>query len=252
MARRRGSAWHARWPGTAAWLLVLALAPWWLGLPLLSALVAIVLLPSRWGLSEYGGLIRHGLRWGLPGLMLAVLRTLGGNAYALSMALLGLLSGYTLLAGLEAWLDRNVPRAPAPADSADWPELALAPIGPPAEIIELQLPVWQPADTDLHDPQGGMVSCRDRVCRFTDGSRIEAPVALGGFEQIGFSPQGHWFAARTRDHHGLILWDRRRDRPYPLRGWQLCGWHREQPWLSRHDDDMPQRLSDVLGSDDED
>jgi hypothetical protein len=252
MARRRGFAWKTRWPGTAAWLLALALVPWWLGLPLLLTLVAVALLPPRWGLSEYDNLIRHGLRWGLPGVMIAVLRTLGDDAFALSMALLGLLTGFTLLAGLDAWLDRDRPRAPAPAASVDWPEQALAPIGPPAEIIDLQLPAWQPADTSLHDPQGGTVSCQDRVCRFTDGSRVEAPVALAGFEQIGFSPQGHWFAARTRGKHGLILWDRRRDRQYPLRGWQLCGWYREQPWLSRRDDDMPQRLSAVLGSADDD
>ena len=172
-------------------------------------------------------------------------RALGGGAITWGAALLGALAGYTLLAGLEAWLQRDLRRASGAAASADWPELARAPIGPPAEIIELQAPAWQPASGELPDPQGGAVHCSAEGCRFTDGARIEGP----GFAQVAFSPQGRWFAACTADRRVLALWDRQRERQHRLRGWHLCGWYREQPWLSRREDDMPLVLGAVLGGD---
>jgi hypothetical protein len=166
--------------------------------------------------------------------------------------LLGALAGYTLLAGLEAWLDRDLRRAPATAAAADWPELARGPIGPPADIIELQVPVWQAAVGELRDPQGGVVDCGAEGCRFSDGEQVDAPKLQPGFAQVGFSPQGRWFAARTSDRRVLVLWDRQRDRRHRLRGWQLSGWYREQPWLNRDEGAAPLALHAVLGHDDED
>ncbi len=226
-----------------AWLTGLALLPWWLGLPLLVALVAsLLLLPHR--LAAHAGLLRRGLRWGVPGVLFALQRALGGNAFAWGAALLGALVGYTLLAGLEAWLDRDIRRAPAAEASAEWPELALAPIGPAAEIIELQLPRWQLATAGLTDPDMGHVDYRDGSYSFADGTRIEH---VGS--QASFSPDGHWLVVRMNDDRGIVLWDREHDTLHRLRGWQLCGWHRE-PWLCRREEEMPLALHAVLGQDD--
>lgn len=235
---------------TVLWVALLALLPWWLGLPALLGLAAAVLLLQRRLEPAHAGLIRHALRWGLPGWLLALQHALGGDALAWGAALLGALAGYTLLAGLEAWLDRELRRAPAGAATADWPELARAPMGPPVAVIELQLPRWHAAAGELPDPLGGMVDCRADGCVFASGERLDPPMASGGFAQAGFSPAGSWFVAATPDQRVLVLWDRRRDRRRRLRGWRLCGWYREQPWLSRHDGDAPQALHAVLGDDD--
>lgn len=245
---------HAAWktvPWMLAWLLLLALLPWWLGLPLLLALVAAALLLQHRLAPPHAALIRRALYWGLAGWLLTLPRALSGGVIGWGAALLGALAGYTLLSGLEVWLQRDQRRASGTSASPDWPELARAPIGPPAEIIELQPPAWHPATADLPDPQGGVVHCHAEGCRFTDGMSIEAPGAAG-FAQVTFSPQGHWFAACTPDQRVLALWDRQRDRQHRLRGWHLCGWYREQPWLSRRDGDMPLALGAVLGGDDED
>ena len=235
-------------PWILAWVLLLALLPWWLGLPLLLALVAAALLLQHRLASRHATLVRRALRWGLAGWLLALPRALGGGVPGWGAALLGALAGYTLLAALEVWLQRDQRRASATAASPDWPELARAPIGPPAEIIELQPPAWQPASGEFPDPQGGTVDCRAEGCRFAEGERIEAP-GTAGFAQICFSPQGRWFVACTPDQRVLALWDRQRDRRHRLRGWQLCGWYREQPWLSRREGDMPLALGAVLGGD---
>jgi hypothetical protein len=248
----------SRWPGwnvvlpALAWTVLLGLLPWWLGLPLLFALAAAVLLLQHRLAGEHATLIRRGLRWGLPGVLFAVQRTLGGDAFAWGAALLGALTGYTLLAGLEAWLDRSRRdwswrRDPTAAASAEWPELAMAPIGPPAEIIELQLPAWQSAETGLLDPLAHRVEYRGGGFVFSDGSRID-----GAGPQAAFSPAGRWFGARMPNGRGIVLWDRERHQRHRLRGWQLCGWYREQPWLSRREGDMPLALPAVLGRDDED
>lgn len=248
MLPRRVIAWNLLLPALA-WAGLLALLPWWFGLPLLLALVAVLLLrPQR--LAGYAPLLRRGLRWGLAGVLLALQRALGGDAFAWGAALLGALAGYTLLAGLEAWLDRDrqrPPAAPSTSTPAEWPELALAPIGPAADIIELQLPMWQPADAGLIDPLGGHASYRDGRYRFADGRGIDGVDA-----QAAFSPGGRWFAARMEHDRGVLLWDRERDRQHRLRDWQLCGWYREQPWLSRREGDMPLALPAVLGRDDDD
>ena len=236
---------------TLLWVVGLALLPWWLGLPALLALASAVALLQPRLQPRHAALIRHALRWGLPGWLIAVQRALGGDALAWGAALLGALAGYTLLAGLEAWLDRDLRRAPSAKAVADWPELARGPIGPPADIIELQLPAWQAGQGELPDPQGGVVNCCAEGCRFSDGERVDAPRKQPGFAQVGFSPEGRWFAARTSDQRVLVLWDRQRDRRHQLRGWQLSGWYHEQPWLNRDGDDVPLALHSVLGHDDE-
>ncbi len=245
MAWRR-PAWMTVWY-TLSWVLLLALLPWWLGLPMLLALAAAVWLLQHRLAPHHATLVRHALRWGLPGWLIALQHVLGGGVLAWGAALLGALAGYTLLAGLEAWLDRDLRRAPVSSRAADWPELAHAPIGPPADIIDLQLPIWQAARGELCDPHGGLVRCDAAGCHFSDGERVDAPKISAGFAQVGFSPEGYWFAACTQDQRVLVLWDRRRDRRYRLRGWRLSGWYREQPWLSRRDDDMPLALHAVLG-----
>lgn len=234
------------------WVLLLALLPWWLGLPLLFALVAAALLLQHRLAPGHLGLIRHALRWGLAGWLLALLLTLGGGVPGWGALLLGALAGYTLLAGLDTWLKRDQPRSTAPAETTDWPELAHAQTGPPAEIIELKTPAWQPVDRELRDPQGGLVDCRAEGCQFDNGERVDASPASAAFAQVCFSPEGRWFAACTADQHVLTLWDRQRDRRHRLRGRLLSGWHHEQPWLSRRDDDMPLSLHAVLGRDDDD
>ena len=236
---------------TLLWVVTLALLPWWFGLPALLALAAAVALLQPRLQPSHAALIRHALRWGLPGWLIAVQRALGGDVLAWGAVLLGALAGYTLLAGLEAWLDRALRRAPATRAVAGWSELSRGPIGPPADVIELQLPAWQAGQGQLFDPQGGVVHCRADGCRFSDGERVDAPKPQLGFSQVGFSPQGRWFAACTSDQNVLVLWDRQRDRRHRLRGWQLCGWYREQPWLSRRDGDVPLALRAVLGHDDD-
>jgi hypothetical protein len=245
MIRRHGMMWNALLPALA-WLLLLALLPWWLGLPLLCALAAFAALLQHRLADEHLVLIRRGLRWGLPGVLFALQRALGGDAFAWGAALLGALAGYTLLAGLEAWLDRDLRRASSAQASAEWPELAMAPIGPAAEIIELQPPAWQSLDEGLTDPHDDRVDVRDGRAFFADGVEV-----TGVGSQATFSPDGRWFVAWMDHDRGVVLWDRERDRQHRLRGWQLCGWYREQPWLARRDDDIPQPLVAVLGRDDD-
>ena len=248
MARSRMPTWKALL-SAAAWAVLLALLPWWLGLPLLLALTAAVLLLQHRLAVEHARLIRRSLHWGLPGFLFALQRALGGNALAWGVALLGALAGYTLLAGLEAWLDRDLRRAPAATAAAEWPDLAMAPIGPPAEIIELQPPVWQLVEDDLADPQVGQADYRRAVyadggCRFADGLSID-----GVGPHVSFSPQGRWLAVRMNDDRGTVLWDRECNQQHRLRGWQLCGWHHEQPWLTRREGEMPLALQVVLEQD---
>ena len=249
MARIRMPKWKTLLPA-AAWAVLLALLPWWLGLPLLLALAAALLLLQHRLAVEHARLIRRSLHWGLPGVLFALQRALGGNALAWGIALLGALVGYTLLAGLEAWLDRDLRRAPAATASAEWPELAMAPIGPLAQIIELQPPVWQLAD-DLADPQVGQPGYpravyADGGYRFAEGMSVD-----GVGPHASFSPQGRWLAVRMNDERGTVLCDRECNQLHRLRGWQLCGWHHEQPWLARRDGEMPLVLQVALEQDED-
>lgn len=231
-----------RWLGILLWLLLLALLPWWLGLPLLLA-IAAALLVSAERLGGHAQLLRHGLRWGLAAVLFALQRALGGDAFAWGVALLAALAGYTVLAGLEAWLDRDRRRAPGrPEHAAEWPQLALAPAGPPAEIIELHPPCWHDAGTGIADPGGGTVAYRARTYRFADGFVVDK-----AGPDCCFSPDGAWFAAGLADTGGLLLCDRERHRVHRLRGWQLYGWHTGQPWLVRDERSAPLPLKDVLG-----
>lgn len=253
MARRGGSS-VSVWLLTLAWAVALALSPWWLGFPLLLAMAAVLLFLEHRLANEHRWLLRHGLRWGLPGVLFSLQRALGGNVFAWVIAMLGMLTGYTLLAGLEAWLDRDKRRARAAsartmplkpsAVESEWPKMALAPVGPPAEIIELQLPVWHTEVDGLDDPRGGRVEYRDGSYRFDDGTKVDGVLA-----QAGFSPAGRWFAARIGSDRGVVLRDRERGKLHRLRGWRLDGWFREQPWLVRRDGDMPLALKAVLGDD---
>lgn len=204
-----------------SWLL-LALLPWWLGLPLLLAIAALLLFAGE-RLQEHAGPLRLALRWGLPGVLFAVQRALGGDAFAWAMALLGALVGFTLLAGLEAWLDRGRREQVAQPELRDWPSLALAPIGPGAVVVELAPPHW--VEGSCPDPRGGEARWDAGRYVLTGGGTVDRVLA-----RASFSPDGRWFVAATP--RGLVLVDRDRGCSHRLRGWTLCGWH-DGPWLAR-------------------
>jgi hypothetical protein len=244
----------AVWLLTIAWAVALALSPWWIGFPLLFAMAAALLLLEHRLTPEHRWQLRHGLSWGLPGVLFALQRALGGNIFAWVIALLGLLTGYTLLAGLEAWLDRSLRRAgtveagdanqATTEKSSEWSRLALAPIGPPAEIIELELPFWCADAGGIDDPHGGRAIYREGAFRFDDGTQVDGVSA-----EAAFSPSGRWFAARMPNDRGVVLRDRDHGKLHRVRGWQLDGWYHEQPWLIRRAGDMPLALHAVLGDD---
>ncbi|MEW9573685.1 hypothetical protein ABQJ54_18175 [Rhodanobacter sp. Si-c] len=234
------------WLLALAWLLLLACLPWWLDLPLLLA-CALALLWRTGPLQGQARLLRRGLRWGLPGLLLAILRMSGADALAWLLTLLAALAGFSLLMLLENWLDRGRPRDPSPSAADEWPELALAPIGPTAAIIELQPPQWRPLEEGLADPLGGELCWHDDALQLADGSRIN------GVEPRGdFAADGRWLALPLAGQRGLLLLDRRHDRRHRLRGWQLAGWHEGQPWLSRDEEHTPLAIIHVLGRDEGD
>ena len=235
-----------RWPAwlpALAWLLVLAGLPWWLGLPLLLACAFALL----WRVGPSAAPLRRGLRWGLIGLLLAIWRGLGADTPALLWSLLAALAGYSLLMLLENWLDRGRPREALPAPAGEWPELALAPIGPAGTIVELQSPAWHALEQGVADPLGGELRWRDGAAELADGGLLD------GVEPRGdFSVDGRWLALPLAGRRGVLLLDRQRDRCHRLRGWQLAGWHAGQPWLSRDEEHMPLALGHVLGRDEDD
>lgn len=234
------------WLPALAWLLLLTCLPWWLDLPLLLA-CALALLWRTGQLAAHTPWLRRGLRWGLPGLLLAVLRAFGADALAWLLTLLAALAGFSLLMLLENWLDRGRPREPSPAATDEWPELALAPIGPAAAIIELQPPQWCALADGFADPLGGELRWRDAVLQLADGSRFD-----GVEPRCDFAADGRWLALSLTGQRGLLLLDRRHDRRYRLRGWQLAGWHEGQPWLSRDEEHAPLAITHVLGRDEDD
>ncbi|MBV8158737.1 MAG: hypothetical protein JO278_13810, partial [Dyella sp.] len=80
-----------------AWMGLIALLPWWMGLPLWLLLgLGAVMFHRR--IDHYAELCRRGLRWALPGFLFAMQRALGGDLLAWGVALLGALVGYSLLA----------------------------------------------------------------------------------------------------------------------------------------------------------
>lgn len=221
-----------------AWLVLVAALPWWLGLPLLIALAGVaMLLQTRLHAAELL-LFRRALRWGLPGFLLAVLYALGGDVLAWVMTLVAALAGFTLIAGIEAWLDRELRRDPEDSvDAAEWPEMARRAVAPAVNIIELQPPEWGSLSIGVTDPRGGRVSYREGSIHFADGTVI---VAAG--PDAGFSPDGQWFFARLQGDPGIVLWDRQHDRQQRLPGWDLSGWYRDRPWIMRGKDGAPQTL----------
>ncbi len=253
--------WRVLLPLTA-WLGLLAVLPWWSGLSLLCALVAALLLLGARLDDEHAATLRRALRWGLPGVLFALQRALGGDAVAWGAALLGALAGYMLIVALELWLDRDSARPkaaagtttvlisgpvdpPPPAAASEWPaRVMVSAIGPPAEIITLQPPQWQAGDAALPDPWGDQTQYQDGGYRFIGKRRVD-----GVEPRACFSPDGRWFAAELARSRGILLWDRRGDRTHRLRGWQLAGWYREQPWLQRDVDAAPRPLAHVLGED---
>jgi hypothetical protein len=235
----------------ALWLVALALLPWWLGLPLLLGIAAALLVGAE-RLQPFASMLRLALRWGLPGVVLALKRWLGGDALAWTIAAVAALVGFTLLAGLESWLDRARRREAALADAdtpraVEWPELALAPLRV-GGIVELAPVRWhapdEVANDGLDDGHGGRVRYR-REPRFAgyvfdDGSRVEAPPG-----RLCFSPGGRWFALETQP--GVLLWDRELRQLHRLRRRRLCGWYEDAPWLQGSDAGMPMPLRDALG-----
>ncbi|MCX7512980.1 hypothetical protein [Frateuria sp. STR12] len=209
-----------RWFYALAWLLALVVLPWWLGLPLLLAIAAALLFAAE-RLERHAPVLRLALRWGLPGVLLALQRGLGGDAFAWAMALLGALAGFTLLAGLEAWLDRGRREKVAQPELRDWPSLALAPIGPAVAVVELRPPEW--SEGVCPDPLGGEAHWQAGCFVLPDGATVERVQP-----RAAFSPDGRWFVARTS--RGVVLVDRDHRRSHRLRGWELCGWH-EGPWF---------------------
>lgn len=242
--------WYVRVPlGTLAivlWIGAFALPPWWLGLPLLLALAfGTALWATR--RHEWALWCRRGLKWGLPGWLFALQRALGGDLLAWGAALLGALVGFSLVALLESLLDHRVSRKPPVAPQPEWSELAMAPVGPAAHIVELEPVRWQDARARLDDPRDGAVDYRpgrdeNGSYHFGAGRTLEHLS-----ERCAFSPRGRWFVASTPAGRGDLLWDRQADKVHRLRGWQVYGWDGEQPWLARGLDGVPTRLHEVLG-----
>ncbi|MFC4525375.1 hypothetical protein ISN76_03905 [Dyella halodurans] len=238
--------WLVRVLPALAWAALLALCPWWMGLPLLLLLaVGAVVFARR--IVHYAALCRRGLRWGLPGLLFAVQRALGGDLVAWGAALLGALVGFSLVALMESLLDRRVRRAPYGSPAPAWQDMALAPMGPPAQIIELSRAAWCEAGDAFADPGGEPVHYqageRDRGRYVFAKGRVIDNVS----PRCCFGPGGRWFVASLPEGRGDTLWDRQADRLHRLSGWELCGWEGEQPWLARSPDGVPTSLHEVLG-----
>ena len=232
------------------WMALLALLPWWLGLPLLLTTAMLLTLQIE-RLAALTPTLLLSLRWGLPGVLVAVYRWLGGGGLGLTAALSGALAGFTLLAALEAWLKRGTAAGSTPlaVESTEWPARVFQPAGPPAAIIELAPPRWCEGE-QLRDPRGQPLRFELTTggagrFYFADGRQLDAASA-----RACFSPGGYWFASQSR--RGVMLWDARHDHQHRLRHWQLCGWQvsedgGEQPWLIRSDGSLPVRLAHALG-----
>jgi hypothetical protein len=241
-----GARWIVRLLPAAAWTCLVGLLPWWVGLPLLLLLATGAIAFAR-RIGQVAPLCRRGLRWGLPGWLFAVQRGLGGDLVAWGAALLGALVGFSLVALMESLLDRRVRRVPYTSPSPDWEDMALAPMGPPARIIELSRPIWCEASDNLTDSSG------DKL-RYEAGGNDRGRYVFGQGRVIDkvsprccFGPGGRWFVASLPEGKGDTLWDRQNDRLHRLPGWELCGWEGDQPWLSRSPDGVPTSLHEALG-----
>jgi hypothetical protein len=236
-----------RWPAwllVIAWILLLACLPWWAGLPLLLGLAAVqaARLPR---LRRYSGVLRRALRWGLAGLLVAGNLAFGHHALGLTLTMLAALVGFSLLVLLESWQVRKPQRNVATATaSADWSELALAPVGPAHTLIELQAPQWIALDEGAADAPDGAVMLDAHRCSIGPEARIDNVEP-----EVSVAPGQQWIAWPMAARHGVVLYDRAHGRQYRLRGWQLYGWHADEAWLSRSEDQPPLALSHVLGQD---
>jgi hypothetical protein len=230
------------WSGAIAWALLLACLPWWIDLPLLLALAAIpwVQVPRlrRWRIA-----FRLALRWGLAGLLVASYRAFGGHVLGLTLTLLAALLGFSLLVLLESWQDRKPQRnAALAAESPEWRELALTPVGPAATIIEVNAPVWINLGGDNRDSPIDLTRVAGHGWRVGEGRKLEHVQA-----RVAVAPGQRWLAFPIATGRGVVLYDRDHDRQYRLRGWQLYGWHAQEAWLARDEDHAPLSLSHVLG-----
>ncbi|SFS07260.1 hypothetical protein SAMN05216570_2243 [Dyella sp. OK004] len=235
----------------AGWMVLLALLPWWLGLILLLGTAAGAVWYARRSAS-LSDACRLGLKWGLPGCLFALQRALGGDLLAWGAALLGALVGFSLVALLESLLFHRVRRQAKAGATPEWRDMAMAPIGPAAHIIELHVVAWDEAGGKFADPRGGVVRYESQGAGagryvFADGSIVDRLSS-----RHAFSPAGRWFVASLPEGRGDVLCDRHRGKWHRLRGWQLCGWEDgEQPWLARQADGVPVALHEVLGQGDD-
>jgi hypothetical protein len=247
VVRLKLAAQRRRWPSlilAIAWTLLLAFVPWWIGVPLLLAL-AIAQLTHVPRLQHYSGVIRRALRWGFAGVLIASYRAFGGHALGFTFTLLAALAGFSLLVLLESWQNRKPLRDTAMAAAApEWREMAMAPVGPSAAVIEVEPPTWMapsdlPTDATFH------------VERLTDQSyRVGKDTKIHHVEpQVCLSKGQGWIAWPMTAGRGVVLYDRARDKAFRLRGWQLFGWRHDEAWLTRSDDQAPLALSHVLGQD---
>lgn len=235
-----------QWLPLAGIAILLALLPWWLGLPLLLASMAVLPLLQPRLLPAQLSRLRRGLRWALAGWLFALLWELGGDALAWLAALLGALAGYTLLAGLDAWLDRDLSREPVPPPSAEWPESMLgsntaARAAPADLIIELSAPLWSGEAGAATSPFSAMATWQGNGYCLADGTQL-----MNVQRAACCSDDGRWFVARIDAPAGVALWNMERRRMHRLHGWHLCGWYRNQPWLQRDEQHPPWPLSAVL------
>ncbi|WP_188793054.1 hypothetical protein [Dyella nitratireducens] len=238
--RRRWLAWLL----AIAWAVLLGLMPWWAGLPLLSGLAAIqaIQLPR---LQRYHGFLRYALRWGLAGLLVAAYLAFDNHRLGLTLTALAALAGFSVLVLLESWQDHKPRRSAAiAAASPDWKELALAPIGPADTLIELQAPYWIALDGTSPDAPADVTMVGAHSCRIGVDARIDHVEP-----QVSIAPGARWLAWPMAAWRGVVLYDRAHDKPYRLRDWQLYGWHADEAWLSRDEEQPPLALSHVLGQD---
>jgi hypothetical protein len=233
-----------RWPAWSlafAWTCLLAWMPWWAGLPLWLGLatIQVIQLPR---LQRYADAFRRALRWGLAGLLVAAYHVF--NAYhglGLTLTALAALVGFSLLVLLESWQVRKPQRHATAAASPEWRELALAPIGPVDTLIELEAPHWVSLHGTAPDTAVDVQVADAWSCR-VGSTHIE------GIElQLAVSPGQRWLAWPMTARRGTVLYDRAHDKQYRLRNWQLYGWHADEAWLSRSEDQPPWALSHVLG-----
>jgi hypothetical protein len=236
-----------RWPSlilAIAWTLLLACVPWWMGVPWLLAL-AIAQLTHAPRLQHYNVLIRLALRWGLVGVLIASFRAFGGHALGLTYTLLVALVGFSLLVCLESWQKRTPLRdAALAAESPEWRDMAMAPVGPSAVIIEIDPPMWMVPDDPSIDASFRVECMTDHSYRVGNDTKIQHVEP-----QVCMSTKRGWVAWPMTAGRGVVLYDRARDKAFRLRGWQLFGWRGDEAWLTRGDDQAPLALSHVLGQD---